>query len=88
MRTSKTRIGDGYLGWPEAAPFDAIIVTAAPDHIPPALIEQLKPGGRMVIPVGTLSQELMVVRKNGRRLDARTSTIVPVRFVPLTREAE
>ena len=81
----KTRIGDGYLGWPEAAPFDAIVVTAAPDHIPPALIAQLKPGGRMVIPVGTLSQELMVVRKaaDGSTLN---ETIVPVRFVPLTRE--
>jgi protein-L-isoaspartate(D-aspartate) O-methyltransferase len=80
----KTRIGDGYLGWPEVAPFDAIIVTAAPDHIPGALIDQLKPGGRMVIPVGTLSQELMVVRKaaDGSTLN---ETIVPVRFVPLTR---
>ena len=83
----KTRIGDGYLGWPEAAPFDAIIVTAAPDHIPAALLEQLKPGGRMVIPVGTLSQELMVVRKaaDGSTLN---ETIVPVRFVPLTRERQ
>jgi protein-L-isoaspartate(D-aspartate) O-methyltransferase len=83
----KTRIGDGYQGWPEAAPFDAIIVTAAPDHIPPALIEQLKPGGRLVIPVGTLLQELMVVRKaaDGSTLN---ETIVPVRFVPLTRETE
>jgi protein-L-isoaspartate(D-aspartate) O-methyltransferase len=83
----KTRIGDGYLGWPEAAPFDAIIVTAAPDHIPAALLEQLKPGGRMVIPVGTLSQELMVVRKaaDGSTLN---ETIVPVRFVPLTRGGE
>ncbi len=80
----RTRIGDGYVGWPEAAPFDAIIVTAAPDHIPAALLEQLKPGGRMVIPVGTLSQELMVVRKaaDGSTLN---ETIVPVRFVPLTR---
>jgi len=80
----ETRIGDGYLGWPEAAPFDAIIVTAAPDHIPRVLIEQLKSGGRMVIPVGTLSQELMVVRKapDGSTLN---ETIVPVRFVPLTR---
>jgi protein-L-isoaspartate(D-aspartate) O-methyltransferase len=82
-----TRIGDGYKGWPEAAPFDAIIVTAAPDHIPPALIAQLKPGGRMVIPVGTLSQELMVVSKraDGTTLDER---IVPVRFVPLTRDKD
>jgi protein-L-isoaspartate(D-aspartate) O-methyltransferase len=83
----KTRIGDGYLGWPEAAPFDAIVVTAAPDHIPAALIAQLKPGGRMVIPVGTLAQQLMVVRKavDGSTLN---ETIVPVRFVPLTREAK
>ena len=77
----ETRIGDGYQGWPEAAPFDAIIVTAAPDHIPPALIAQLKPGGRLVIPVGTLEQDLMVVTKNadGTTLD---ELIVPVRFVP------
>lgn len=83
----ETRIGDGYAGWPDAAPFDAIIVTAAPDHIPPALVAQLKPGGRLVIPVGTLSQDLMVVRKNA---DGTTlnQTIVPVRFVPLTRERE
>jgi protein-L-isoaspartate(D-aspartate) O-methyltransferase len=83
----ETRIGDGYKGWPEAAPFDGIIVTAAPDHIPHALIEQLKPGGRLVIPVGTLSQELMVVRKNadGTTLNEQ---IVPVRFVPLTREEQ
>ncbi len=82
-----TRIGDGYRGWPEAAPFNAIIVTAAPDHIPPALIEQLKPGGRMVIPVGTLFQELMVVTKNA---DGSTlnEEIVPVRFVPLTRDEQ
>lgn len=82
-----TRIGDGYKGWPEAAPFDAIIVTAAPDHIPPALVEQLKPTGRMVIPVGGLSQELMVVKKNadGSTLNEQ---IVPVRFVPLTRDKE
>ncbi len=81
----RTRIGDGYRGWPEAAPFDAIIVTAAPDHIPAALVDQLKPGGRMVIPVGTLMQDLMVVRKqpDGTALNER---IVPVRFVPLTRD--
>lgn len=83
----ETRIGDGYRGWPEAAPFDAIIVTAAPDHIPPALIEQLKPGGRLVIPVGALSQQLMVVLKqaDGTSLGEQ---IVPVRFVPLTRAEE
>lgn len=83
----ETRIGDGYAGWPDAAPFDAIIVTAAPDHIPPALVAQLKPGGRLVIPVGTLAQELMVVRKDA---DGATlnETIVPVRFVPLTRETD
>jgi protein-L-isoaspartate(D-aspartate) O-methyltransferase len=82
-----TRIGDGYVGWPEAAPFDAIIVAAAPDHVPPALIAQLKPGGRMVIPVGTLSQDLVVVRKNA---DGSTieEQIVPVRFVPLTRHTD
>lgn len=82
-----TRVGDGYKGWPEAAPFDAIIVTAAPDHIPPALIEQLKPGGRLVIPVGTLNQSLTVVTKNS---DGTTfhDDIVPVRFVPLTRESD
>ena len=81
------RIGDGYKGWPDEAPFDAIIVTAAPDHIPPALIDQLKPGGRLVIPVGTYSQELMVVRKqeDGSTLSEQ---IVPVRFVPLTREEQ
>jgi protein-L-isoaspartate(D-aspartate) O-methyltransferase len=81
------RIGDGYQGWPDAAPFDAIIVAAAPDHIPPALVAQLKPGGRLVIPVGRLAQELMVVRKNA---DGTTVTedIVPVRFVPLTRAGD
>lgn len=80
-----TRIGDGYAGWAEAAPFDAIIVTAAPDHIPPALIDQLKPGGRMVIPVGKRYQSLKIVTKNA---DGTTigEDIVPVRFVPLTRD--
>lgn len=79
------RIGDGYKGWPEHAPFDSIIVTAAPDHVPPALVEQLKPGGRLVIPVGKLAQELMLVTKNE---DGSTTEkqIVPVRFVPLTRD--
>jgi len=79
------KIGDGYKGWPEHAPFDAIIVTAAPDHVPPALVEQLKPGGRLVVPVGKLAQQLLVITKNA---DGSTSQreIAPVQFVPLTRD--
>lgn len=80
-----TRIGDGYGGWPEAAPFDGIIVTAAAGHIPPALIAQLKPGGRLVIPVGDFSQELMVVEKKADGT-LRERRIVPVAFVPFTRQ--
>ena len=80
-----TRIGDGYQGWPEHAPYDSIIVTAAPDHVPPALIAQLKPGGRLVIPVGKLAQELMVITKNEDGSTTRQE-IVPVQFVPLTRD--
>jgi protein-L-isoaspartate(D-aspartate) O-methyltransferase len=79
------RIGDGYKGWPEHAPYDAIIVTAAPDHVPPALVEQLKPGGRLVIPVGKLAQELMIITKNADGSTTRRQ-IVPVQFVPLTRD--
>jgi protein-L-isoaspartate(D-aspartate) O-methyltransferase len=77
----RTRIGDGYQGWPEHAPFDAIIVTAAADHIPPPLIAQLRTGGRMVIPVG---QVLMVLEKHADE-SITTKTVIPVRFVPLTR---
>jgi len=81
------RIGDGYKGWAEAAPFDAIIVTAAPDHIPQPLVEQLAPKGRMVIPVGSRQgiQDLLVITKDaeGRAVTKRT---IAVRFVPLTRE--
>jgi len=78
--------GDGYRGWPEEAPFDAIIVTAAPDHVPPALIEQLAVGGKVVIPVGRLQQEITIVTKT----DDGTSTVqtLPVRFVPMTGEAK
>jgi protein-L-isoaspartate(D-aspartate) O-methyltransferase len=79
-----TSVGDGYLGWPEQAPFDAIIVTAAPDHIPPALVEQLRTGGKMVIPVGTSRQELMVLTKNANGTTSMR-TVAPVTFVPLTR---
>lgn len=82
-----TRIGDGYIGWEEAAPFDAIIVTAAPDHIPQPLIEQLKPGGFMVIPVGPRGrvQELQLIEKLD---DGTTSnrTLEAVLFVPFTGE--
>lgn len=76
-------VGDGRLGWPEAAPYDAIHVGAAAPQIPKALVEQLKPGGRMVIPVGTLFQDLQVVDKNlDGTLSVRTET--SVRYVPLT----
>lgn len=81
----KTRIGDGYAGWPEEAPFDAVVVTAAPDYIPQPLIEQLKPGGRLVIPVGDYYQELVVVEKLADGT-TRKRDVIPVRFVPLTRE--
>ncbi len=80
------RIGNGYLGWPEAAPFDAIIVTAAPDHIPGALIEQLAVGGRMVVPVGTAIQDLVLLTKTADGVAQRK--VVPVRFVPMIGEVE
>jgi len=81
----KTKIGDGYYGWEDCGPFDGIVVTAAAGQIPPPLIRQLKPGGRMVIPVGApfLTQQLMLVEKN-RDGTIGTSQILPVRFVPLT----
>jgi protein-L-isoaspartate(D-aspartate) O-methyltransferase len=83
----RVKHGDGYLGWPEQAPFDGIVVTAGADHVPPPLIEQLKPGARMVIPVGEPhgEQMLFVVEKalNGR---ISTRSVTPVLFVPLTRE--
>jgi len=78
------KAGDGYLGWPEAAPFDAIIVTCAPDHIPKPLIEQLKEGGRMVVPVGTYSQELKKIVKRSGKIEP--TDIIPVIFVPMTGE--
>lgn len=78
---------DGYLGWPEAAPFDAIVVTAAPDHLPRALVDQLRPdGGRMVIPIGPVGdvQTLWLVTRNGEEIEMEE--VLPVLFVPLTRE--
>jgi protein-L-isoaspartate(D-aspartate) O-methyltransferase len=80
------RCGDGYRGWPEHAPFDLIIVAAAPDHVPPALIEQLSPGGRLVLPVGDSYQNLVVVEKQ-QGGQARQWTVIPVAFVPMTGEA-
>lgn len=80
------RCGDGYRGWPEAAPFDAIIVTAAPDHVPQPLVDQLKPSGRMCIPVGDVYQELMLITRTDRGVTQKE--VLPVRFVPMTGEAE
>ncbi len=83
----EVRVGDGYYGWPEASPFDAIIVTAAASHVPPPLLKQLKPGGRMLIPLGMhfMTQYLMLVEK---QMDGSVISrqILPVRFVPFTRE--
>lgn len=80
------RVGDGYGGWPERAPFDRIIVTAAPDHVPQPLVQQLAVGGRMVIPVGPAGgfQELMVIEKSAAGVVQKKS--IPVIFVPLTRK--
>jgi len=79
------RTADGYFGWEEEAPFDGIVVTAAADHIPPPLIRQLKPGGRMVIPVGSrfMVQQLVLVEKDAEGTTT-TRQILPVLFVPLT----
>ncbi len=79
------KIGDGHRGWPEKAPFDAIIVTCAPEKIPPALIDQLKKGGRMIIPVGESGgiQHLVLAVKEGDRLVSRS--VLPVRFVPMVK---
>ena len=81
----EVRIGDGYYGWEEQAPFDAIIVTAAASHIPPPLIKQLRPGGHMIIPVGSrfLVQQLVLVDKDAAG-EVTTRQVLPVQFVPLT----
>jgi protein-L-isoaspartate(D-aspartate) O-methyltransferase len=81
------RIGDGYQGWPQEAPFDAILLTAAPAHIPEPLLAQLKPGGRMVLPMGGARQELLVLTKRPDGTIERKD-ILPVRFVPMTGEAQ
>jgi protein-L-isoaspartate(D-aspartate) O-methyltransferase len=81
-----TRQGDGYDGWPDAAPFEIIVVTAAPEVVPPALLAQLKPGGRMVIPVGSVHgvQDLLLIEKHAAGTTT-TRSVIPVRFVPLRR---
>ncbi|HSG58683.1 MAG TPA: protein-L-isoaspartate(D-aspartate) O-methyltransferase [Woeseiaceae bacterium] len=80
-----TRLGDGYFGWPEEAPFDAIVVTAAPSHVPPPLVQQLARGGRMVIPVGGrwATQQLLLIERTEDD-EIITRQVAPVRFVPLT----
>ncbi|MCP4198090.1 MAG: protein-L-isoaspartate(D-aspartate) O-methyltransferase [Proteobacteria bacterium] len=82
----QVRIGDGYAGWPEEAPFDGIIVTAAPTEIPAPLIAQLKDGGRLVVPVGRYFQDLKVIKKVSGKLV--TENTLPVRFVPMTGKIE
>jgi protein-L-isoaspartate(D-aspartate) O-methyltransferase len=81
------KTGDGYQGWAEHAPFDAIIVTCAPNHVPQPLIDQLKDGGRMIVPVGeSNSQELVLLEKQGGTMQRRG--VLPVRFVPMTGKAQ
>ena len=81
----RTRLGDGYYGWPDAAPFNAIIVTAAAGHVPPPLVEQLAPGGVLVIPVGEpFSVQLLLLVRKRENGDVTVRQILPVRFVPLT----
>ena len=82
----QVKFGDGYFGWAEHAPFDAIIVTAAADHVPPPLVEQLKPGGRMVIPLGSpFTQQWLVLVQKEAEGRIRTQNVLPVAFVPFTR---
>ena len=80
------RVGDGYGGWPEHAPFDVIMVTAAPEHVPQPLIDQLKPGGRLIVPVGPryTVQQLQLIEKDAAG-EVSTKTVSPVMFVPLRR---
>jgi protein-L-isoaspartate(D-aspartate) O-methyltransferase len=83
LQNVQLRTGDGYAGWPEAAPFEAIVVTAAPEHVPPALLAQLAVGGRLVLPVGPPDdQNLLLIIRTAAGYDRRT--LAPVRFVPMT----
>lgn len=86
IRNVEVRAADGYRGWPEEAPFDGILVTAAPERVPPPLLEQLSATGRMVIPVGSFYQELKVIERQGVGYSERS--VLPVRFVPFVGEAE
>ncbi len=86
VKNVELKAADGYRGWPEEAPFDAILVTAAPEKIPPPLLEQLAPEGRMVIPVGAFYQELKVIKRQGGGYSEKS--VLPVRFVPFVGEAE
>jgi protein-L-isoaspartate(D-aspartate) O-methyltransferase len=83
------RTGDGYAGWPEHAPFDIIVVTAAPDHVPQSLLDQLKPGGRMIVPVGSIrtTQQLQLIEKDASG-KPHTKNVSAVRFVPLRRDPD
>tara|TARA_Y100000588_G_scaffold231221_1_gene244985 strand:- start:445 stop:1197 length:753 start_codon:yes stop_codon:yes gene_type:complete len=85
-RNIQVRIGDGYKGWPDKAPFDAIIVTAAPPKVPQPLLDQLKVGGRMIIPVGEIHQGLILIQRTATGYERRN--VLPVRFVPMTGEAQ
>jgi len=85
-RNIRVRVSDGYLGWPEEAPFDAIIVTAAPDHVPQPLLDQLAVGGRLILPVGRFFQTLELYRRTAEGYEHKTLSLV--RFVPLVREGK
>jgi protein-L-isoaspartate(D-aspartate) O-methyltransferase len=84
----KTKVTDGYFGWPEHGPYDAIVVTAAAEFVPPPLIEQLKEGGKIVIPIGApfMTQSLMLIEKKGKKIT--TKNLMPVAFVPFTRKKD
>ncbi|MBI3936535.1 MAG: protein-L-isoaspartate(D-aspartate) O-methyltransferase [Betaproteobacteria bacterium] len=83
-RNVVTRTGDGYAGWPDQAPFDGIMVTAGAREVPPALLQQLKPGGKLVIPVGPMGAQVLMVYDKGTDGRATRREVLPVRFVPLT----
>jgi protein-L-isoaspartate(D-aspartate) O-methyltransferase len=85
-RNVSVRVGDGYQGWEEEAPFDAIILTAAPDHIPQPLLDQMAIGGRLILPLGSFVQELVLITRS--KEGYQQTMLLPVRFVPMTGKAE